>query len=174
MTTFHRAGALALATSLALAAPAAATVFIFDITGSFTSNFRIDTSQGPDRINNQLGGLLTQITYENRPILFNGVERNASIIFGSGLAAGFQLLGPGIPFTQLSGATLFSGPLDRPIFTPGRFELRNPFFRQAITIDVSPAAGAVPEPASWAMLIAGFGLVGAVARRRQHGLAITA
>jgi hypothetical protein len=32
----------------------------------------------------------------------------------------------------------------------------------------------VPEPASWAMLIAGFGLVGAVARRRQQGLAITA
>jgi hypothetical protein len=28
-------------------------------------------------------------------------------------------------------------------------------------------AGAVPEPASWAMLISGFGLVGAVARRRR-------
>jgi hypothetical protein len=28
------------------------------------------------------------------------------------------------------------------------------------------SGGAVPEPASWAMLIAGFGLVGAVARRR--------
>jgi hypothetical protein len=27
--------------------------------------------------------------------------------------------------------------------------------------------GAVPEPSSWAMLIAGFGLVGAVARRRR-------
>jgi hypothetical protein len=26
---------------------------------------------------------------------------------------------------------------------------------------------AVPEPASWAMLIAGFGLVGAAARRRR-------
>ncbi len=28
-------------------------------------------------------------------------------------------------------------------------------------------AGAVPEPASWAMLIAGFGLVGATMRRRR-------
>lgn len=28
-------------------------------------------------------------------------------------------------------------------------------------------AGAVPEPATWAMLIAGFGLVGAAARRRK-------
>jgi hypothetical protein len=31
--------------------------------------------------------------------------------------------------------------------------------------------GAVPEPASWAMLIAGFGLVGAMMRRRRLALA---
>ncbi len=31
-------------------------------------------------------------------------------------------------------------------------------------------AGAVPEPATWAMLITGFGLVGAAARRRQSTL----
>ena len=34
-------------------------------------------------------------------------------------------------------------------------------------------AGAVPEPASWAMMIAGFGLVGASARRRR-GVAVAA
>lgn len=28
--------------------------------------------------------------------------------------------------------------------------------------------GAVPEPASWAMLLAGFGLIGAIARRRRR------
>jgi PEP-CTERM motif len=32
--------------------------------------------------------------------------------------------------------------------------------------------GAVPEPASWAMLIAGFGLVGAVARRKRVVVAV--
>jgi hypothetical protein len=31
-----------------------------------------------------------------------------------------------------------------------------------------PVDGAVPEPASWAMLIAGFGLVGATLRRRRQ------
>jgi hypothetical protein len=33
------------------------------------------------------------------------------------------------------------------------------------------AINAVPEPASWAMLISGFGLVGAIARRRQTAVA---
>jgi hypothetical protein len=33
-------------------------------------------------------------------------------------------------------------------------------------------AGGVPEPATWAMLIAGFGLVGAAARRRRRAVAL--
>ena len=35
-------------------------------------------------------------------------------------------------------------------------------------VDMATAAGAVPEPASWAMLIAGFGLTGATMRRRSR------
>jgi hypothetical protein len=35
-------------------------------------------------------------------------------------------------------------------------------------ISLTAVAGVVPEPASWAMLIAGFGLVGAAARRRRR------
>lgn len=37
----------------------------------------------------------------------------------------------------------------------------------AFTREVIAATGAVPEPASWAMMIVGFGLVGASLRRRQ-------
>ncbi len=41
-----------------------------------------------------------------------------------------------------------------------------------IRFDVRPVAsgGVVPEPASWAMLIAGFGLTGAVSRRRRRSV----
>jgi len=35
---------------------------------------------------------------------------------------------------------------------------------------VAPPSGAVPEPASWAMLIAGFGLIGGAMRRRRATL----
>ncbi len=36
-----------------------------------------------------------------------------------------------------------------------------------ITLTVTESAAAVPEPASWAMLITGFGLTGAALRRRR-------
>ncbi len=36
-----------------------------------------------------------------------------------------------------------------------------------VSIGVTPRAGVIPEPATWAMLIAGFGLVGLAARRRR-------
>lgn len=39
-------------------------------------------------------------------------------------------------------------------------------FIDNVALNVTPSA-AVPEPASWAMMIAGFGLVGAAARRRR-------
>ncbi|WP_353200316.1 PEPxxWA-CTERM sorting domain-containing protein [Sandarakinorhabdus sp.] len=42
---------------------------------------------------------------------------------------------------------------------------------QADNFVVSAATGAVPEPASWAMLIAGFGLTGAAMRRRRTAVA---
>ena len=39
---------------------------------------------------------------------------------------------------------------------------------------VGLTAAAVPEPATWALLITGFGLVGVAARRRRTGAAVTA
>ena len=43
------------------------------------------------------------------------------------------------------------------------------FFTQGV--DNVSVSGAIPEPASWAMLIAGFGLVGAAGRRRRATVA---
>ncbi|WP_017668364.1 PEPxxWA-CTERM sorting domain-containing protein [Sandarakinorhabdus sp. AAP62] len=44
-------------------------------------------------------------------------------------------------------------------------------FAATLAPGLDPDVSGVPEPASWAMLIAGFGLVGAVSRRRRVTLA---
>ncbi len=36
-----------------------------------------------------------------------------------------------------------------------------------VVIEAPASVGAVPEPASWAMMVAGFGLVGGAVRRRS-------
>jgi hypothetical protein len=43
------------------------------------------------------------------------------------------------------------------------------FFQQGVdNVSIDALSGAVPEPASWALMIAGFGLVGSAMRRRAH------
>lgn len=69
-----------------------------------------------------------------------------------------------LPVTDLAGQT---GQL---LFTLNSVGDANASFsiRNIVTIG---RVAAVPEPASWAMLICGFGLVGAVQRRRRMGIA---
>jgi len=68
--------------------------------------------------------------------------------------------------TDLQGQSFWFRRLDTNSQIPGVFEHASTFFTPNITF-----TAAVPEPASWAMLIMGFGLVGAVARRRRLALA---
>lgn len=65
------------------------------------------------------------------------------------------------------GAQLFGGALDAPVFSPAIFTLDNDFFPSSSTLTITPL-GAVPEPATWMMLIVGFGLAGAAVRQRRR------
>lgn len=42
-------------------------------------------------------------------------------------------------------------------------------YDRSISFTLSGVTGAVPEPATWAMMILGFGLVGAALRQRRGG-----
>lgn len=52
----------------------------------------------------------------------------------------------------------------------GSFEFVLPFLQDG-ALFLPPAGGVIPEPSTWAMLIAGFGLVGMTARRRRAAIA---
>lgn len=87
------------------------------------------------------------------------------------------LIFSGTGFSSLTGATL----LGTSTFGSGAFtesdialvgnELRLDWnsvpYADGQRIDIAFTNAAVPEPASWAMLIAGFGLIGTALRRRQ-------
>ncbi|OYU14799.1 MAG: hypothetical protein CFE37_09070 [Alphaproteobacteria bacterium PA4] len=80
----------------------------------------------------------------------------------------------------LVGNTIYSiethefriGGFDAPVFDTVERQVNNAQLLGRVNIVaqipiIPPIFGGVPEPASWAMLIAGFGLVGAVQRRRR-------
>ncbi|ODT89770.1 PEPxxWA-CTERM sorting domain-containing protein [Phenylobacterium sp. SCN 70-31] len=85
----------------------------------------------------------------------------------SNCAAGSAILSPGpaFSFSQLFVSITIDNltPFDPGDTSP--FELQGFVLRYQAT--TNPVTGAVPEPATWAMMIGGFGLAGAVLRRRR-------
>ena len=161
------ASLFALTASAADAAP-----LQFDFSGpSGTAVFVLDSNPTPDYTNSYsfLPGS-DSFGFNNVDGIFGGTPGVASTInFGEGLFAALNIQAPGVGFTQFSGPTLFSGSFDAPVFSVGTFTLINPFLGNGtLTISNVEAAGAVPETASWAMMVFGFGLTGAMVRYRRR------
>jgi hypothetical protein len=85
----------------------------------------------------------------------------------------------GTALNLIGGATRLCWQTDESLLTGGwragnnfflTDSVRAPKFQRIVFTDAKPDA-AVPEPASWAMMIAGFGLVGGAMRRRTRMLA---
>lgn len=79
--------------------------------------------------------------------------------------------GSGIGFTTVGGtsASLYFASVAQ------RYQLTttSPFTSGYVTATASLAPAAVPEPATWAMMLAGFGTIGAAIRRRRPAAAPT-
>lgn len=162
--------ALAMATSMVVAAsPAYAAPLIFNFSGpSGTAVFQLDSNPTPSTSQTFIGS--DQFSFSNVAGTFGGVAGTASTIsFGNGIYSSLSITAANLGFTQFISPTLFTGSPKTPTFLTGSFTLVNPFFGNG-TLSISPVAvsGAVPEPASWAMMILGMGAVGFALRSAKR------
>ncbi len=160
-------GSIALSTAFA-AVPANAQSVTFTLTGSRTATFTLDDSIPDSFTSNALTG--DQIFFNNIAGSFGGMAGTADISFGTNLLADLNIQSSNLGFTQLTGAgDLFSGDPANPIFNTGTFSLSGGFTAGAATLTITRAAvAAVPEPATWAMMLIGFGAMGMSLRRRRR------
>ena len=142
-----------------------ATTILYNLSGSRIATFQLDSAARPDAFNSVLN-IFSQATYNNVVGTFGGVAETATIVFGTD---GFQILAQGLGFSQfISDSTTFSGTsLDTVRLLPGTYNLRSIVSGNSV-LTATPLAGAVPETAAWAMMIAGFAMAGGVFRIRRR------
>ena len=178
------AGTLGVVALSALAPIASAAVFIFDVHGTLhngallTGTVNIDTAVGVPHPVIALDLALT--AGDNRFAAFtaNTILNAASfgpvnyIIEAQDPGSGYiKLILPTVSLVGYTGGILC--PETNPSVTPCGFAsvgfARNGAFSGLASGDLTlrPLQGAVPEPAAWAMMVVGFGGLGAVLRRRR-------
>lgn len=142
-------------------------------------------------LNNSGGNNLPQVAGSNRPqICLKTSTRGSGCAGGAGdgldMGFGANLGSTSNPFPSTSSQFVlnFSGPTARTAITLHNLVLRfqslsgtgqssggNGTLDGDSGVGIVTGVDVIPEPSSWAMLIAGFGLIGATARRRRALLA---
>jgi hypothetical protein len=171
------------AVGLALAAPAnAADYYLFELSGAYTASWTIAVGTPADATDVGTTGFF------NVQGSFPGHVQGhlADIYFYDDIDAtgGFSIVdfwadpaNGGVATHDFDGPQIFDGTLLNPTFFAGSYALTdfndpNSAFTLTITeCDCPPPA--VPEPTTWAMMIAGFGIVGGAMRARTSKVKYT-
>ncbi len=146
------------AAAIASTSPANAAQYRFSITGSQTIKFVLDASPTPPVVDPGDFFVLAGVsgTIDNVAATFDLGFGSPSYFFN------FGLINTPTGFVS-TGLSLYTGSEAAPTFKLGTFTLTPNTPGPAYSLTIA----AVPEPASWAMLLAGFGALGAMVRRRR-------
>jgi hypothetical protein len=160
-------GLLAAIATATLSTVASATPLKFEISGDYSAKFVLDSTPVPDFF--QDGYLFAIYGVPGFP---GASSQHADIGFfnaaGTAGAAGLLIVDSG-GFDYLLdaiGPQLYTGPESAPTFHKGSYALTGLSTPGDFTLTIS----AIPEPASWALMIIGFGLAGTAMRPRRASL----
>jgi hypothetical protein len=154
----------AAAISLAISVPASADPLQFVITGDYNASFVLDSNPVPDAAFTN-----SYFTLWDVPGFPDAVADVADVSFFNALNGGGLGIEDFYGFNLLflsDGPQLYSGTEANPIFKTGTFALSE--YQGSGSYSLTISALGVPEPASWGLMIAGFGLAGAALRRRSY------
>ncbi len=153
----------ALLGSAVVAVPATAAPLLYNFTATAANqpSFSFNINSDPTSFN--VGPFSFMANVQNYTV--NGAPASS--------ATGFTFYTPAdgggfnSPTASYFGQQLFSGTLGAPTLLTGNFTLfsNNSLSTALGTLSVTSA---VPEPATWAMMLVGFGMVGATARYRRR------
>lgn len=90
-----------------------------------------------------------------------------TITFYNASLRGGLIVGADATFLAYDGPQLYTGPEAAPTLRTGNFTLSNLNSGSQVRLTITQVA-AVPEPASWTMMLTGFGLVGGMMRYRRR------
>ena len=146
-----------------MAAPAKATLYDFTLTGDYEAHFQIDSSPVVSVLDPDAFSVL------NVAGTFAGVAGSRNVTFYTPVYYGGMAISQPDPFfSEMSvfGAQVFIGPIGTPTFVLGSYDFTG-FIGAEDGKVVQLTITAVPEPDSWLLMIAGIGVLAAVARTRK-------
>jgi len=170
------------------AMPARAATLVYQLTGDVNATWRIDTGRAPDDVRgDQFFGYygvpldVDGIHYDDALIFFfpswalGGVEADLGLD-ESGTGLGTLFSGISIDPSAFNQGQLYTGTTADPVLLTGEWDLvdygsfvedpSDPAVRYHLS--VTQAVSNVPEPASWAMLVAGFAIAGGCLRSKRR------
>jgi len=152
----------AIAATLLCTGVANAALYQFTVSGDYSASWQMDSAPTPDLALPALG-----ITFGDvRGVYANAVSDLADVSFFVGSFGGGMSIEDyygGAFLLVADGPQIYEGSAEAPLFHTGTYALTEYQGTAAYTLTIA----AVPEPATYGMLLAGMALVAVAARRRS-------